>query len=157
MKLATLGLLACTLFVNAQYLSEGWKPGQTATDAAPADPTYTPVETQPKQSKPLRLSQLFDINKLLTSDPAVAVFSKFGINITERVQLAFSNKLWDERIPLITDHNYKDIIVNEQLTEQEEKDRVWMVVMYVKNKIRLRRVLIVRYQLFHLFKSRGRL
>jgi hypothetical protein len=135
MKLATLGLLACLLFVNAQYLSEGWKPGQevhTVTDAAPADPTYTPVETsQPKQSKPLRLSQLFDINRLLTSDPAVAMFSKFGINITERVQLAFSNKLWDERVPLITDHNYKDIIVNEQLTEQEEKDRVWMIVMYV--------------------------
>ncbi|KIK04746.1 hypothetical protein K443DRAFT_92621 [Laccaria amethystina LaAM-08-1] len=133
MKLATLGLLACLLFVNAQYLSEGWKPGQevhTVTDAAPADPTYTPVETsQPKQSKPLRLSQLFDINRLLTSDPAVAMFSKFGINITERVQLAFSNKLWDERVPLITDHNYKDIIVNEQLTEQEEKDRVWMIVI----------------------------
>lgn len=142
MKLATLGLLACALFVNAQYISEGWKPGQTVhtvTDAASPDPTYTPVETQSKQSNPLRLSQLFDINRLLTSDPAVAVFSKFGINITERVQLAFSNNLWDERIPLITDHNYKDIIVNEQLTEQEEKDRVWMIVMYVKKKkIRLR-------------------
>ena len=144
MKLATFVLLTCALFVNAQYFSEGWKPGQkvhTVTDAASADPTYTPepvVETEPKQSKPLRLSQVFDVNRLLTSDPAVAIFSKFGINITERVQLAFSNKLWDERIPLITDHNYKDIIVNEQLTEQEEKDRVWMIVMYVEKTFKLR-------------------
>lgn len=139
MKLAILALLGCALSINAQYLSDGWTPGQkahTVTDAASADATYTPqppvAPTPPAQSKPLRLSQILDINRLLTSDPAVALFSKFGINITERVELANSNKLWDERIPLITDHNYEDIIVNEQLTEQEEKDRVWMIVMFAQ-------------------------
>jgi hypothetical protein len=72
---------------------------------------------------------LFDTNKLLTSGPSVALFNRFGINITEKV--AASTNIWDERIPLITDDNYEDLVVNEILTEQEEADRVWIIVISV--------------------------
>ena len=39
---------------------------------------------------------------------------------------------WDERIPFITDENFEELIVNEPLTEQEEKDRLWFIVMCVR-------------------------
>jgi hypothetical protein len=58
------------------------------------------------------------------------VFERFGINITERVALTQAN-LWDERILLITDDNFQELIVREPLTEEEEKTRVWATVMYV--------------------------
>ena len=65
------------------------------------------------------------------SPPAVALFGRLGVNITERMQGALEggSQQWDQRIPLITDDNYNDLIVNESLTEQEEKDRTWLIVM----------------------------
>ena len=38
---------------------------------------------------------------------------------------------WDERIPLITDENYGELIVNETLTAQEERERIWFLIVYV--------------------------
>jgi hypothetical protein len=39
------------------------------------------------------------------------------------------SEIWDTRIPLITDENYNDIIVNEVLTEEEAKNRVWFLIV----------------------------
>ncbi|KAF8969393.1 hypothetical protein BDZ97DRAFT_1795371 [Flammula alnicola] len=130
---AALTLLALVGSSNAQYFSAGWSPGQKMQDeAATATVVSRPSETAvaPKAT-PFSFSSLLDINKLLTSEPAVAIFSKFGVNITERVQAAQDLKIWDERVELITDDNFNDLIVNEPLTEQEEKDRVWIIVISV--------------------------
>ncbi|KAF9450160.1 hypothetical protein P691DRAFT_701799 [Macrolepiota fuliginosa MF-IS2] len=129
-----LPLLTLAPFVSAQYFSAGWQPGQPihATHDAAA-PAYTPGAEAPplvdKAAQPKSLSELFSINTLLTLPPVASVFESFGVNITERVAL---NKVipWDERIPLITDENYQDLIVNEPLIE-EEKERVWIVVISV--------------------------
>lgn len=128
-----LPLLALAPLVSAQYFSAGWQPGQPVqhTQDVPA-PSYTPGAEQPQAPssppQPKSLSELFSINTLLTLPPVASIFERFGINITERVALAKAN-LWDERIPLITDENYQDLIVNEPLTEQEEKERVWIAVV----------------------------
>ncbi|KAH9482329.1 hypothetical protein JR316_0004427 [Psilocybe cubensis] len=121
------------------YFSEGWKPGQQVqreTQAASATYVPQPSQTtqagaQPPKATPFSFSSLFSIDKLLTSEPAVALFNTFGINITERVNAVVNVKLWDERVPLITDDNYQDLIVNEPLTEQEAEDRVWVLVITV--------------------------
>ncbi|KAF4619723.1 hypothetical protein D9613_004943 [Agrocybe pediades] len=139
MKLSLLphfGLLALVGSSTAQYISEGWTPGQkvqeeTATLASVYQPSETASPAQAPTATPFSLSSLLDINKLLTSEPAVSLFDKLGINITERVKAASEAKLWDDRVVLITDDNYKDLIVNEPLTEEEEKKRVWVIVISV--------------------------
>jgi hypothetical protein len=67
---------------------------------------------------------------MLSNGPVSQLFNRWGINITERLEAAKANtEIWDSRIPLITDDNYNDLIVNEVLTTEEEKDRVWFLVM----------------------------
>ncbi|XP_006456688.1 hypothetical protein AGABI2DRAFT_195701 [Agaricus bisporus var. bisporus H97] len=121
-----LPLLALPSLVAAQYFSAGWQPGQPLheTQSSPA-PTYTPAP-QPAKG----LSELFSLNTLLTLPPVAGLFERFGINITERVALSRAD-LWDERIPLITDDNFNELIANEPLTEEEEEKRVWVVVISV--------------------------
>ncbi|KAK0491511.1 hypothetical protein IW261DRAFT_1438121 [Armillaria novae-zelandiae] len=134
MKYLTVYWLAlfCSLsLVSAQYFSEGWKPGQAVPSEIPV-PTSTPFSANSQEkSAPLRptdLLKLFEVKTWITSEPAVALFSRFGVNITER--LAAAEVLpWDNRIPLITDDNYEEIIVNEELTEEEEEERIWALLI----------------------------
>ncbi|KAF8165687.1 hypothetical protein B0H34DRAFT_690040 [Crassisporium funariophilum] len=137
LSVAALSLLALVGSSTAQYFSAGWTPGQKQQPQEPEVATFVPVPeekattaAQPKAA-PFSFSNLFDINKLLTSEPAVAIFNRMGINITEKVQAALDHKIWDERVELITDDNYKELIVDEPLTEQQEKDRVWILVISV--------------------------
>ena len=138
--LATFSLLALLASSNAQYFSAGWSPGQKQPEPqslkqpVASKPAAEPVKAT---TNPLSLLNLFDTNKILTSGPSVSLFNRFGINITERIEAASLTKIWDERVPLITDDNYDDLIVNEALTEQEEIDRVWIIVMYVSHHIHL--------------------
>jgi len=75
---------------------------------------------------------MFDLTNFLASRPVTAFLTRFGINITENLERAREkSKIWDERIPLITDDNYRDIIVNEDLTPEEESQRVWFLVISV--------------------------
>lgn len=129
--LATFTLLALLASSNAQYFSAGWSPGQKQPEPQQTIASKPAAEPVKATTNPLNLLNLFDINKILTSGPSVALFNRFGINITERIEAASLEKIWDERVPLITDDNYDDLIVNEALTEQEEIDRVWIIVMYV--------------------------
>lgn len=118
---------------SAQYFSDGWKPGQNAASEAPTATQghsasyHTAAAAAAKKS-----GSIFDLNpnKILSSEPAVALFGKFGINITERLQ-AVNKAPWDERITLLTDSNFEELVVNETLTAEEEQERVWAIVMLV--------------------------
>ncbi|KAK0461642.1 uncharacterized protein EV420DRAFT_1526403 [Desarmillaria tabescens] len=128
-----LALLCSLSLARAQYFSEGWTPGQAVPSEVPIpNPASTPVPADSQEeSAPLRpsdLLKLFEAKTWLASEPAVALFSRFGINITER--LAAAEVLpWDSRIPLITDDNYEEMIVKEELTEEEEAERVWALLI----------------------------
>ncbi|KAK0207008.1 hypothetical protein DFS33DRAFT_1318408 [Desarmillaria ectypa] len=126
-----IALLSSLSLARAQYFSEGWKPGQAVPSEVPIPAsTPVPVDSQ-EESAPLRpsdLLSLFEVKTWLTSEPAVALFSRFGINITERLEAA-EVLPWDNRIPLITDNNYEEMIVKEELTEEEEEERVWALLI----------------------------
>ena len=132
-SLATFTLLAFLASSNAQYFSAGWTPGQKQPEPQqPVASKPVPVAAEPaKATTPLSLLNLLDTNKILKSGPSVSFFNRFGINITEKMESSSLSNIWDDRVPLITDDNYDDLIVNEDLTEQEEIDRVWIIVMYV--------------------------
>ncbi|CAA7260140.1 unnamed protein product [Cyclocybe aegerita] len=137
MKLSALALLALASTAHAQYFSAGWTPGQKphdtepAPDAAAQDSSPSSPPPPPANAAPFSFSSLFDINKLLTSEPAVSLFSKFGVNITEKVHTALETKLWDDRVELITDDNFKELIVEEKLTPEQEQKRTWIIVVSV--------------------------
>ena len=121
--------LALAALARAQYFSAGWNPGQTVQKDAP--PTTSATSELPPSSTPVPSSgSLFDMTNFLSSPPVVSLFSRFGVNITEKLaQVAAKNQHWDNRIPLITDDNYRELIVNETLTTPEEKDRMWFMVV----------------------------
>ncbi|KAF7352317.1 hypothetical protein MVEN_01195400 [Mycena venus] len=125
-----LGALFLAATASAQYFSEGWAPGKAVT-AEPASPSFAGSPPQQQNAKPAErfsFSSLLDMNKILTSEPVKGLFEKAGINITERLA-AQAISPWDERIPLITDDNYFDMVVNEPMSEEEEEKRVWAIVV----------------------------
>ncbi|KAF9035087.1 hypothetical protein BDZ89DRAFT_1062344 [Hymenopellis radicata] len=137
MKFSWHACLLAASAVRGQYFSEGWKPGQQR-----AAPTAVPIQVdstfessgdaefvapkQPATEGTPDLLGLLDVNTYLTSEPAQALFQRFGVNITERIAAAQVSP-WDDRIPLITDDNYEDMIVNEPLSDEEAADRVWAI------------------------------
>ncbi|KAG5648752.1 hypothetical protein DXG03_000099 [Asterophora parasitica] len=134
MKISALSLGLLAAAANAQYFSEGWAPGKAVptVDTPPTHPTSIPQKQAAPAERltPAKIASWFDLATLLQSAPAVSVFERFGINITERLEGAVqAAKIWDDRVTLITDHNYQDVIVNEPLTEQEEQDRTWILVI----------------------------
>ncbi|KAG6868133.1 hypothetical protein C0993_007337 [Termitomyces sp. T159_Od127] len=140
MRFSALSLGVYTLVatsVSAQYFSAGWTPGQPVPDpefthakaGIPQEPGH---KVAPQRTTPSSIANFFDITTLLSSPLSVSLFSKLGINITERLESALEKtKVWDNRVPLITDDNYHDLIVNEPLTPQEEQDRTWIIVISV--------------------------
>ncbi|EIM85644.1 uncharacterized protein STEHIDRAFT_169510 [Stereum hirsutum FP-91666 SS1] len=147
MRLST-AVLASVLsllpLANAQYFSEGWAPGMPVPTMPAAPPPSlhqstggasggVPEPVSAKSTLPSlsELSERFSLQNILSSAPVSALFDKAGINITERLANAQINNFWDSRIPLITDENWEDILVNEELTEEEEKDRVWFILITV--------------------------
>ena len=74
----------------------------------------------------------FTVENVLGSGPAVALFDKFRINITDKLANASKSlDVWDKRIPLITDDNFDEIIVNEEMSEEEARDRIWFLIVFV--------------------------
>ncbi|KAJ7784093.1 hypothetical protein B0H16DRAFT_1657887 [Mycena metata] len=123
-----LSALALVATANAQYFSDGWKPGQAVTAESAAPSGGVPPRQNAQPAEPFSFSNLFDLNKVLGSGPVKGLFEKAGINITERLEAAAVSP-WDTRIPLITDENYSDMVVNEVLTPEEEEKRVWAIVV----------------------------
>jgi len=74
---------------------------------------------------------MLDLTNLLATGPVASLAARAGINITEKLADIKSRKFWDDRVTLIDDDNYEDLIVNETMTEEEEKSRVWFVVITV--------------------------
>ncbi|KAI0797113.1 hypothetical protein C8Q75DRAFT_743507 [Abortiporus biennis] len=139
---ALVSLSSLSVLVNAQYFSEGWKPGQAhpPRDAqwSPPPPSQTGSlqdSVSPQSKATSSPASLFDVTNILQSGPVASLFGKFGINVTEGLEVAKArveqqSKVWDERIPLITDDNYEDIIVNEQFeSPEEEEKRLWFVII----------------------------
>ncbi|PAV21035.1 hypothetical protein PNOK_0366200 [Pyrrhoderma noxium] len=142
MKLAALGIAAIFSSVSsAQYLSEGWKPGQvvtTSTTGQSYEPTLVTSASDGANSgqptaKAKGLASLFDLSTYLELPPVQALLGRAGVNITEKLESArAAAKVWDERIPLITDYNYNDVIVEEEFdTLEEERDRVWFIIISI--------------------------
>lgn len=115
--------------VSAQY-SAGWAPGQPVEQ--PYAGEWAPGQAAPDDARQPVQAAPFDISQFFTSGPLASLLLKAGVNLTKNLEEAAEreDKRWDKRIPLITDDNYESLIVNETLTEEEEKDRVWMIVMY---------------------------
>ncbi|KZS97809.1 hypothetical protein SISNIDRAFT_546856 [Sistotremastrum niveocremeum HHB9708] len=130
LSLALSTLLVVANVAQAQYMSEGWKPGQpvpsNSLDSAKA--AYTPSKESSKTG-----GSLFDVTSLITSGPLGALLSRSGVNVTERLEQMKAEiaKLWDPRITMITDDNYEDLVVREVLTEEEELDRIWLIIISV--------------------------
>ncbi len=130
MKLTSvlLASLACATSASADYFSDGWKPGQAAhptREAASAPPTYTPGSEPPQsqQNKPAAGG----FSNFIASGPIGSLLEKVGVNLSHDPMA----DLWDHRVPLITDDNYDDIIVHEELTSEEEEKRLWFLIMFV--------------------------
>lgn len=110
-----LGVLALVDLAHAQYFSAGWTPGQPVPTESVVQPTPTPV---------------FDTAGPATSfldtliSPVSTLASLLGLNISTT-----QDHGWDKRVPLITDSNYVDVVVNEELTAEEEEERLWFLVM----------------------------
>lgn len=130
---------------RAQYFSAGWTPGQPVESSNPV-PEYAfdpPPREEPAPVAPTDVPPTPDalghggtqrplgiVDKLMLSSPVQNLFGKIGLNMTDVVKRG-STLPWDPRIPLITDDNYDEMIVNEVMTEEEEKDRAWFLIMYV--------------------------
>ncbi|KAH9899566.1 hypothetical protein C8Q73DRAFT_753948 [Cubamyces lactineus] len=154
MKLSSLFLptLLCAASASAQYFSAGWSPGQppqgvppqgqaqaaydraptAAAAAAASTPEYTstPPASGGAASGLGALTSLFDVNRLLTSGPVASLFGRLGLNITDAVSRSAASP-WDPRIPLLSDENFEEIVVREVLTEEEERERVWFIIVSV--------------------------
>ena len=136
MKLTTLGftLFTLTASVAGQYFSEGWKPGQAVTKTATG---YTFAAATPtgaaNPASTANAKKPFDFSSILETGPLKSLFQRVGVNISEKLEAARqSTKIWDDRIHLITDDNYNELIANEKFKSlEEERDRVWFLVMYV--------------------------
>jgi hypothetical protein len=127
-----------TASANAQYFSAGWAPGKavpssSATSSTVFNPPGSTPASKPKAEFPSLkdLTSMLDLTNILASGPVASLAARAGINITQKLADIKSHKFWDDRVTIIDDDNYEDIIVNEALTEKEEKDRVWFVIMYV--------------------------
>ncbi|KAG9039502.1 hypothetical protein FRB95_009082 [Tulasnella sp. JGI-2019a] len=78
----------------------------------------------------------FDVETLLTTGPIAKLISKAGVNVTEKFEEAkrvAAETGWHLDIPLITDDNYKGLIVDEKLNEAQLEKRVWLILVTVPN------------------------
>ncbi|KAI6127383.1 hypothetical protein EDD16DRAFT_283431 [Pisolithus croceorrhizus] len=125
LKALPLGLLVITGVANAQYFSAGWTPGQPIPTEPAAAPMSWPHVSQETGSNHASAPSKF-LDEVVTVGPVSAIMSLVGLNISGTRDVD-----WDERIPLISDSNYHDIIVNEELSPEEEGKRVWFLIITV--------------------------
>ncbi|EIN10933.1 hypothetical protein PUNSTDRAFT_85384 [Punctularia strigosozonata HHB-11173 SS5] len=127
-------LLGCFAVVApayaADYFSDGWKPGQAVPTHSSSVGFVPGAEPTVRTYQPKTADKIVD--RLLSSGPIAGLFSKMGVNVTERMEAARAAQanMWDHRVPLITDDNWRDLLVNEEFSsEEEEKNRVWFIII----------------------------
>ncbi|EIW63122.1 uncharacterized protein TRAVEDRAFT_43427 [Trametes versicolor FP-101664 SS1] len=144
-----LSCLLCVVSVSAQHPSEGWQPEQQQQPlhVPPPAQTFNPIAEEPAPTGPQlqppppasgdlvsmfkSFTSLLGLNRLLDADgPVASLFGKMGVNVAEAIAPSTVSS-WDLRIPLITDDNFDEIIVHEELTPKEEAARVWFLVISV--------------------------
>lgn len=156
-----LGFLAFTVSVDAQYFSEGWAPGKAVPKSTASTTSFgVPGSTTASKPKPglpslKELLSMLDLTNLLATGPVTSLAARAGINITQKLADIKLRKFWDDRITLIDDDNYEDLIVNESFAEEDEKDRVWFVVMYATMYPNVRLRLKPHFQNRVLVRARG--
>ena len=119
--------------------SEGWAAEAAAAETAPSPSTFSltaPTESTtslPAASTPPS-SPWFDWTRLVKSGPIYNLLTRAGVNITQHldaVSQRVNEKPWDPRIPMITDENWEDMVLNEPLFPEDEKGRTWFMVVCV--------------------------
>ena len=123
MSQATIAFFALAVPPHAQYFSR--EPGQAAQETAVVH--ERPSSQGAAEPAQLSTSSLLDLSRILISEPQT-VFINVVNKVTKDVP---QPTIWDERIVLITDKNYEKRIVNEPMNREEEKDRVWVIVVYM--------------------------
>ncbi|KZW04157.1 hypothetical protein EXIGLDRAFT_716157 [Exidia glandulosa HHB12029] len=128
-------VLSLALVASANYISQGWQPGQAVTTKPAAatttsgfdpkrrpgaTPAATPVASGPESSF---------WTKLFAEGPLGNLLQSKGVNVSAAIEKARISEEWDLRIPIIYDENYAEIITNETMTAEEEKQRVWFIVV----------------------------
>ncbi len=125
----------------AAIVSAGWYPDsdksthdKAANTNAPLFEGAIPAAPAKKPAKGF-LDYLpdFNIETILTAKPIANIISRTtGINVTEKFEVAKQQAAetgWHPDITLITDENYKELIVEEPLSLDELEERVWIIMV----------------------------
>jgi hypothetical protein len=120
-----------TLANANNYFSEGWKPGQGVRSLTTSSnaPVYTPVpQAASPTSTDVQGPKFGFFDQLFMSGPINSLLGAVGLNMTQKMLDAKAEQAnkWDQRIPLITDDNYNELIVN---AEPSSEDEVWFIIM----------------------------
>ncbi len=136
MKLSLLLIPFYAVSIAAGYYADGADEqdgSKLDLNVDPPAPTPTPAPKPASgPSKWLANFPTFDLESILSSGPIASLIAKTGVNITEKLAEAKLKAQWDDRIPLITDQNYRKLIVEEPLSLEELDQRVWFLLMYVR-------------------------
>lgn len=76
------------------------------------------------------LTKAADLTHLLRTKPVKNLFSVFGVNITERLDIAEEAlNIWDPRVQFVTDDNYKELIEDEPWRTEDNENRIWFIIV----------------------------
>ncbi|KAG8759235.1 hypothetical protein FRC14_006398 [Serendipita sp. 396] len=119
----------CAVVINvvatSAYFSKGWTPGaEPSTTAAKSIPSQGSGPASGNAGSP----SPFDWTKLVSEGPIGSLFQLAGVNVTERLEQAKQAAAvppFDERVPMITDENYEELILN----PDSPSDETWFLVV----------------------------
>ena len=135
--IATSLICAVASSADANDYSDGWAAEAAAAETTPSTSSWTALTESttslPAASTPAS-SPWFDWTRLVTSGPIYHLLTSVGVNVTQHldaVSQRVNEKPWDPRVPMITDENWEDMVLNEPLFPEDEKDRTWFMVVCV--------------------------
>ena len=123
------------LIANTYAYTEGWRPGQpytkyiTGTSAAGSSTPTKAADAPPV--KPWSIKDIkFTLEDVLAKGPISNILQKFGYNVTAQLEKAREGipPRFTTAIPLLSDINYEEELLNERFSSPEEEDRrVWAI------------------------------
>lgn len=128
-------VLSLALAASANYMSQGWQPGQAVTKKPEptATPGFDPAARTGRASDPPKPSGPEESfwTKFFTQGALGNLLQSKGVNVSAAIEKSRVSEDWDLRIPIVYDETYHEIITNETLTPEEEHQRVWFIVVCV--------------------------